>query len=72
MINTAAAVTTIAAKPNINNPRWLDKMTIELDIAFGSLELDFDVWDGLDLFLSGAGEGFEGLESWRSSGGEFA
>lgn len=72
MINTAAAVTTTAAKPNINNPRWLDKMTIELDIAFGSLELDFDVWDGLDLFLSGAGDGFEGLESWRSSGGEFA
>jgi hypothetical protein len=72
MINTAAAVTTIAAKPNINNPRWRDKMTIELDIAFGSLELDFDVWDGLDLFLSGAGDGFEGLESWRSSGGEFA
>jgi hypothetical protein len=34
--------------------------------------LDFDVWDGLDLFLSGAGDGFEGLESWRSSGGEFA
>jgi hypothetical protein len=47
-------------------------MTIELDIAFGILELDFDVWDGLDLFLSGAGGGFEGLESWRSSGGEFA
>jgi hypothetical protein len=50
MINTAAAVTATAAKPNINNPRWLDKMTIKLDIAFGSLELDFDVWDGLDLF----------------------
>ena len=72
MINTAAAVTAIAAKPNIKNPRWLDKMTIKLDIALGSLELDFDVWDGLVLFLSGAGDGFEGLESWRSSGGEFA
>lgn len=47
-------------------------MTIKFDIAFGTLELDFDVWDGLDLFLSGAGDGFEGLESWRSSGGEFA
>ena len=72
MINTAAAVTTTAAKPNINKPRCLDKMTIALDIAFGSLELDFDLWDGLDLFLSGAGDGFEGLESWPSSGGEFA
>jgi hypothetical protein len=65
-------VTATAAKPNINNPRWLDKMTIKLDIAFGSLELDFDVWDGLVLFVSGAGDGLEGLESWRSSGGEFA
>jgi hypothetical protein len=72
MIYTAAAVTAIAAKPNIKNPRWRDKMTIELDIAFGSGKLDFDVWDGLDLFLSGAGGGFEGWESWRSSGGEFA
>ena len=72
MINTAAAVTTTAAKPNINNPRWRDKMTIKLDIGFGILELDFDVLDGLDLFLSGAGDGLGGLESGRSSAAEFA
>ncbi|MEG4800819.1 hypothetical protein QUB63_13785 [Microcoleus sp. ARI1-B5] len=58
MINTAAAVMTTAAKPNINNPRWRDKMTIILEIGFGILELDFCVLDGLDLLLSGAGEGF--------------
>ncbi|MEG5057255.1 hypothetical protein QUB60_07280 [Microcoleus sp. A2-C5] len=63
MINTAAAVTTTAAKPNTNNPRWCDKMTIILEIGFGILELDFGGWDGLDLFLLGAGEGFWGLES---------
>ncbi|MEG4023273.1 hypothetical protein [Microcoleus sp. S13C4] len=72
MINTAAAVTTTAAKPNINNPRWRDKMTMKLDIGFGILELDFDVVDSLDLFLLGAGDDLRGLESWRSSGGEFA
>ncbi|HSF76970.1 MAG TPA: hypothetical protein VLA84_24465 [Microcoleus sp.] len=47
-------------------------MTLKLDTDFGILELDLDVLDGLDLFLSGAGDGFGGLESWRSSGGEFA
>ncbi|MEG3863087.1 hypothetical protein [Microcoleus sp. herbarium12] len=72
MINTAAAVTTTAAKPNIKNPRWFDKMTIILEIGFGILELDFCGFDGKEFFLSGAGEGFGGLESWRSSGGEFA
>ncbi|MEG3937773.1 MULTISPECIES: hypothetical protein [Microcoleaceae] len=67
MINTAAAVMTTAAKPNIKNPRWRDKMTIRLEIAFGILELDFGGWDGLDLFLSATGEGFGALESGRSS-----
>ncbi|MEG3897327.1 MULTISPECIES: hypothetical protein [unclassified Microcoleus] len=47
-------------------------MTIKLEIGFGILELGLDVLDGLDLFLSGAGEGFGELESWRSSRGEFA
>lgn len=45
-------------------------MTIRLEGDFGALELDFGVLDGLDLFVSGAGDGFGGLESWRSSGEE--
>ncbi|MGB3268044.1 MAG: hypothetical protein WBA89_29345 [Microcoleus sp.] len=68
MINTAAAVMTTAAKPNTNNPRWRDKMTIRLEIDLGILELDFGGLDGLDLFLSAPGEGFGELESGRSSG----
>ncbi|NJM61562.1 MAG: hypothetical protein HC849_17350 [Oscillatoriales cyanobacterium RU_3_3] len=46
MIKTAAAVTTIAAKPNNNNPRWLDKMRIKLAIDLGILEFDFQFWAG--------------------------
>ena len=45
---------------------------IILESDFGTLEFDFGVLDGLDLFLSGAGEGFGELESWRSSGAESA
>ena len=47
-------------------------MTIGLESDFGVLELEFGVLDGLDLFLSAAGDGLGGLESWRSSGGESA
>ena len=42
-------------------------MTIILESDFGTLELDFGVLDGKDFFLSGAGDGFGELESWRSS-----